>query len=364
MVMNLGLIARHLIAVLSLSAGWALRAQPQSNATRADTASPPPSALDFEARRQGVLTLYFENDYFGGTDRGYTNGVKLSWLSSDLTSWGTGWRKAFAEYMPFINRPDGQKNLGVALGQAMFTPQDTKAFNPDPNDRPYAGWAYLEFSFLSKTDAVADVLAIQVGMVGRHSYAQDVQRVIHKIIGSSRPNGWEYQLADEVGVNVVFERKWRFYARALGDRLGFDLVPHLGASLGNVQTYLNAGATARLGINLPSDFGVQQIRAAGVVSAPLDGADPRVSPVHRWSLFGFAGVDGRAIARDIFLDGNTFKDSRSVDKENFVGDTSYGFGLSKGDWQLTFTRVLRSKEFDRQPQDINDFGSVAISRVF
>jgi hypothetical protein len=33
-----------------------------------------------------VFTFYLENDYFGGTDRHYTNGVKLSWLSRDLTT--------------------------------------------------------------------------------------------------------------------------------------------------------------------------------------------------------------------------------------------------------------------------------------
>jgi hypothetical protein len=317
------------------------------------------------ARDAGTFTLYFENDYFGGTDRHYTNGLKFSWLSSDLTAWGQrGWRQSFIEALPFVNRPDGQKNFGLGFGQNIYTPQDQDAFVPDPADRPYAGWSYLEFTFLSKTEHLADTVVLQLGMIGRHSYAQDSQRVVHKWINDSRPNGWEYQLHDEVGLNVIFERKWRLYARSFGETLGADLVPHAGLSLGNVQTHANVGGTVRLGLNLPSDFGVELIRGGGSSSSPLNDRDPRVSPDHSWSLFLFGGVDGRAVIRDIFLDGNTFKDSRSVDKRPFVADLSYGIGFIAGRWQFTFTQVIRTREFETQVQKYNDFGSVTLSRAF
>ena len=70
------------------------------------------------ARRAPVFTLYFENDTFSGTDQHYTNGVKLSWLTSDLVDWGqSGWRKTIVESLPFVNRAGGQKNFGFAIGQ-------------------------------------------------------------------------------------------------------------------------------------------------------------------------------------------------------------------------------------------------------
>lgn len=324
-----------------------------------------PTRPSSNARSAPVFTFYIENDYFGGTDRHYTNGLKASWLSADLVTWGQeGWRKTLVEALPFVNRPEGQKNFGLALGQNIYTPQDIDRVMPDPTDRPYAGWSYTEISFLSKTESVADVLALQVGMVGRHSYAQDTQRVVHRWIDSARPNGWEHQLEDEVGVNLVFERKWRLYARSVGGDLGLDLVPHLGASLGNVQSYANTGGTLRFGVNLPSDFGTQLIRAGGVVNSPLDDEDPRVSRVRTWSVFLFAGADGRVVARDIFLDGNTFEDSPSVEKESLVADLSYGIGIISGKWQFTFTQVARTREFESQPEDMNEFGSLAFSRTF
>lgn len=317
------------------------------------------------ARRTGVFTLYFENDYFGGQDRHYTNGLKLSWLTSDLSAWGPlGWHQKFADSLPFIqNGPDTQKNFGFAFGQNMYTPQDTQRVPPDPTDRPYAGWTYLEFSVVSKTDSVMDTLALQVGMVGRHSYAQDAQQVVHEWLNDGRPRGWDYQIHDEVGVNLVFERQWRLYARSFGHQLGVDLTPHAGASLGNVQTYANAGLTTRVGFNLPSDFGVSLIGATSATNSPLDDHDPRVNSRRSWSLFAFGGVNGKAVARDIFLDGNTFRDSASVDKESFVADAYYGLGVVMGRWQLTYTEAVRTKEFKGQ-HGKNYYGSVALSRTF
>lgn len=339
------------------------------NPTDQNTRTPSAESLNEQgqarARSAGVFSIYFENDYFGGTDRHYTNGAKFSYLSGDLDTWGqTGWRRTFVQALPFVNREGGQKNFGFALGQNIYTPQDTDAFNPDPNDRPYAGWTYLEMSFVSKTDTIMDTLSFQVGMIGPHSYAGTTQRHVHEWINDSRPNGWKYQLEDEVGVNIVLERNWRMYARSFGRVLGGDIIPHVGMSLGNVQTYANAGGTVRLGINLPSDFGVTLIRPAGTVPAPIDDTDPRVSPNRDFSFFVFGSVDGRAVARDIFLDGNTWEDSRSVDKENFVADLSYGFGLIAGKWQLTFAQTYRTKEFKTQKEFYNEFGSVSLSRAF
>ena len=131
------------------------------------------------ARSAPVFTFYFENDAFTGTDEHYTNGLKFSWLSADLTDWGqTGWRKNFVEALPFVNRPDTQKNFGVALGQNMYTPRDIHAQVPDPTDRPYAGWTYLEFAFVSKTPTISDTLSIQAGVIGPHSLAEDTQRLV------------------------------------------------------------------------------------------------------------------------------------------------------------------------------------------
>lgn len=317
------------------------------------------------ARSAPVFTVYFENDTVAGTDEHYTNGLKLSWLSADLVDWGQrGWRQTFVESLPFVNRTDGQKNIGVAFGQNIYTPRDIAARNPDRTDRPYAGWSYFEFDFVSKTPAVSDSICLQMGLIGPHSLAEDTQRIVHEWTNNIRPAGWDYQLRDEIGVNLIYERRWRLYARSLLQRAGIDFIPHAGASLGNVQTYANVGGTVRVGLNLPTDFGVQLARAGSVGGTPTDDLDPRVSLTRNFSVFGFAAVDGRVVARDIFLDGNTFRSSRSVPKESTVADVSVGLGLIAGRWQFTYTQVRRTREFKSQAARFNDFGSATVSRAY
>ena len=345
--------------VLSLALGLGLLAAPVAR-LHADEA-PPVSA---RARDAGVFTLYYENDFFGGQDRHYTNGFKFSWLSGDLGDWGqTGWRQTFIERLPFVNDPGTQKNFGFAFGQFMYTPQDISRVPPDPTDRPYAGWSYLELTFISKTPKVMDSLSIQMGMVGRASQADEFQRAVHEWINDERPLGWDYQLQNEFGLNIVYERKWRLYARAFNDWVGADFIPHAGFSLGNVQTFVNAGFTLRMGFNLPSDFGVSLIRGASLPNGPTDDKDPRVSVRRKWSLFVFGGGEGRGVGRDIFLDGNTFRDSPSVDKNYFVGDAFYGVGVIMGKWQLTYSEAIRTREFKGQKGE-NYYGSLMLSRTF
>lgn len=324
-----------------------------------------PVVTSTRARAAPVFTVYIENDIVSGTDENYTNGLKLSWLSADLVAWGQrGWRQTLIEWLPFVNRPEGEKRIGIGFGQNMYTPHDIRARNPDPADHPYGGWLYLEWAFVSKTSRVSDTIAIQTGIVGPYSLAAQTQAAVHRASGVPRAQGWDYQLHHEPGINFVYERRWRRYARSLIHQLDVDLVPHAGASIGNVQTYADAGGTVRFGLNLPSDFGVQLARPGSVGGTPTDDLDPRVALDRNFSLFLFAALDGRAVARDIFLDGNTFRSSRSVTRQPLVADLSIGLGLIAGRWQLTYTQVRRTREFRSQEAAHNDFGSMTLSRAY
>lgn len=69
--------------------------------------------------------------------------------------------------------------------------------------------------------------------------------------------------------------------------------------------------------------------------------------------------DGAAIPSD-----TARRAGPSVDKRPFVADLSYGLGLIAGRWQLTFTQVYRTREFETQPHKDNEFGSVTLSFAF
>jgi hypothetical protein len=114
--------------------------------------------------------------------------------------------------------------------------------------------------------------------------------------------------------------------------------------------------TLRYGRNLALDYGPPRIQPS------IPGSGFFVPPANfAWYLF--AGFEGRAVAHNIFLDGNTFKDSRSVDKEPLVGDLQWGIVLTWRGVRLGYTHVERTREFKTQ-NGHDKFGSVSISMSF
>lgn len=72
---------------------------------------------------------------------------------------------------------------------------------------------------------------------------------------------------------------------------------------------------------------------------------------------------GNAAARDIFLDGNSVRDSHRVKGEPFVADLAVGVAAFAGGWKLSFARVFRSGGFADQPSR-HSYGSFTVNRDF
>jgi hypothetical protein len=301
----------------------------------------------------GAISLLVENDLFFNTDRHYTNGIGFAYTTPALDP--DHWAVDAANVLPFFQK-EGQ-NLEVRatyeLGQDMFTPEATALVVPDPNDRPYAGYLFGAVGVLSKSDERMDQLQLQLGMIGPASLAEDAQKFVHSIIHVAKPRGWSYQLRDEPGLELTYDRAWRTPKIRIFDDIDFDLGPHLGAAVGNVYDYANAGFVIRGGFALPDDFGPMRLDPS------LPGSN-FFEPTSSFSAYAFAGVDGRAVVHNIFLDGNTFQASRSVDRNILVGDLLIGAAVET-DWaRITFTHVFRSKEFKTQTST-DQFGAVNLT---
>ena len=318
-------------------------------------------------RHRGSLTFYTENDkYFAGTDQAYTNGFKISYLSGDLQNLTGDEVLAPARYFArALGRlvPDGHVyKAGFSLGQNIYTPVDTQTTTYIPGDRPYAAWLYggvalhvlYPDSLGGRADRL-DVFEINLGIVGPSAVGEDVQNGFHEVIDVARANGWDNQIEDEPGVNLIYERRYRLSTAGARESWGADFIPHAGVSLGNVFTYANAGAEIRAGWRLPADFGSNLIRPSG------DSNPDNKRPL--CGVFVFAAVDGRAVVRDITLDGNTFKDSPDIDKKPFVADGYVGIGVSTPYLQLRYAQAYRTKEFEGQ-QDSQVFGSLSATILF
>ncbi|MGV1098171.1 lipid A deacylase LpxR family protein [Thiovibrio sp. JS02] len=320
-----------------------------------------PAMAQEETELPWTVNVYFENDLFTGTDRDYTNGVKISLISPDLCSFVESgklpeWSLAYIHRLPFINDPDPalKRKVEFSLGQNIYTPADIARSDLIVDDRPYAGWTYFGAAFHTRSRARMDTIELQLGMIGPCSFADETQKAVHDLRDLQRPNGWEYQLKNEPGLVAIYERKWQlspFFGRG---SFAMDAITHLGCAVGNVATYANTGFETRLGWHLPDDFGVSLIRPAG---------NTRFSARQQQGGYLFAALNSRAVLQDIFLDGNTFAHSHSVSKKPFVADLAGGAALYFKQFKLTWTQVLRTREFEGQP-DNHSFGSITLSFFF
>lgn len=307
---------------------------------------------------RATLSVNIDNDLFAGTDKYFTSGFLLSYRSpSDLPG---GRLDRFADRFDPLVGSDPSRRWGLAFGQKIFTPEVIEASNPDPDDRPYAGWLYGAVALSSNTDTIANSLELQIGVVGPAAQGEEVQNNWHEFINIDTARGWDFQLGNEPGVNVVGSRLWRFNRPLDADRprgLAVGIVPNAQASIGNVLTFAGAGFMLRLGRDLYADFGPPRQRPAVAGSAFVQPAPAQ------WGWYLFAGVDARVVARNIFLDGNTVKGSRSVDKKPVVGDGSLGGALLFPWGRISYVHTFRSEEFEGQGP-VAEFGSVSVSVRF
>ena len=315
-----------------------------------------------------TLNLYLENDMFSNTDRNYTNGIRASWVSPNLESFRhdpampalvNRINDGFDRLLDFKEGPT--RNVVISLGQLIYTPQDREAFQLIENDRPYAGYLYLGFAYHTRNEQRLDTVEINLGIVGPSAAGETAQDEIHHWRGFEKFNGWDNQLKDEPTLQLIYEQKRRLFKQYLPLGLEHDFIAHAGGALGNVGVYLNAGGEYRLGWDLPEDFGTSAVRPGGDNSAPGRG-DSRLRRTDKLisGLHGFVSLDGRAVAHDIFLDGNTWKDSHSVDREILVADAAVGASVLVGDWKLSYAHVYRTREFKGQPHS-HEYGSLSVS---
>lgn len=312
----------------------------------------PANAASDEDR--GVLTLLFENDVFFHTDRDYTNGVLAAY--TDTPDDTPDWAVSAARLLPFFAQK-GDVRASYALGQNMYTPTDVSLPDPPLTDRPYAGYLYAALGLIAEDGDRLDQLQLQLGVVGPDSLAEETQKFVHKVVHATTPEGWDTQLGNEPALVLLYERSWRAYVS--GSLLGFsfDIDPHVGGAVGNVYDYVNAGAMLRIGFDLPDDYGPMRIDPG------LPGSNFYKPVSGGFNLYLFAGADGRAIGRNLFLDGNSFMASRSVAKLPLVGDLQFGVAVSIARVRIAFTHVFRTKEYHTQP-GVDQFGAVSVSFRF
>ncbi len=329
------------------------------------TPLPPRPGLEAKVRKavgnldkKNYLSLSYENDMIGsGRDSHYTSGVRATWFNVNTPV--PPMVDELADMIPTFDL-NPTTSTYFTFGQSLFTPENISVRANQQNDRPWAGFLYGSVGLATVTNNHVDELEVTLGIVGPEALGEQTQKFVHShITGSATPKGWNNQLDFEPGLILSAGRRWpEFWHMDFPHNFRAAFQPNINVSLGNIYTYAGAGGMLTFG---PYQKTLQD--APPRVRPAMPGTGFFDVPDQGWSWYLFAGLDGRAVARNIFLDGNTFTDSHSVDKKHFVADATAGLAFTFDDYRLSYSFNYRTDEFDGQ-NDNSVFGSLTLTTRF
>jgi lipid A 3-O-deacylase len=291
------------------------------------------------------IGIQSDNDsYLGqGSDRYYTDGIYFYYRHALKVDANTNLQN---------------KILGFETGQKIFNPQTGSISyngvdNPGYIDRPFAAYLYLgsTLNLLYKNESNLK-LGAQIGVVGPDAYGRQVQTFVHDNFGFYHPSGWQYQVDNDLELNLSAE-----YNRLLTRGSWIDVSLTSYANLGNGFSGLGIGPLFRLG-----DFN-QLFNSVSTQSTAIQSAV--AAPLHSHELFFYYKPQFNLVAYDATVQGSLFG-SRSpgsmevtLDAERFVFSNQLGIGYAGKRFVIDAAAVFHTKDVKQMVQS-HQWGSVTL----
>lgn len=292
-----------------------------------------------------VLKLNIENDYFsfpgGSTDRYYTNGIRIDYFYSSEK------RNLLSSVLFSIS--DEQNIYGWGLSQNMFTPSEIDVDTVQYGDRPYAGSLFAIHS-LSSYDFVKRIKLtseLYIGVLGPLSLAGETQNVIHRLINSTIPQGWDNQIPNDIvlNYNLHFENEIIYIPEKLLITRTAD------AFLGTMYDAVGAGLTLKMG------------RIENYLDKGGEFSDSK-----KFRFYIMLKPSVRAIYYNALLQGGFITNQRKAYEGYKLGKdeierinvfTEFGVVLKKSNFEIMFLQKMRTAQF--KGGNAVEFGSITLT---
>ena len=267
-----------------------------------------------------------ENDSYlaQGSDRYYTNGLFISF------------RHAFDQSK--LRADLEKKTYEVSIGQKIYNPISGYAPNPASQDRPFAGYLYAggSLNWFKSNESVIKVSA-EIGTVGPGSLASDGQELLHNTIGFYELAGWEYQIKNEVSINL--SAQYTRLIHRLSDNAA-DISFEGYANAGTTYSGVGAGILLRAG-SINQLFNSSYLNAIISNNAKTKVLVPREAFFHVKPQLNF-------IAYDATVQGSMFKRNSPVtfDTKPIVFAQQVGFNYSSQRFTIDFGVIFKTKEIE------------------
>ncbi|MFD2147555.1 lipid A deacylase LpxR family protein [Mucilaginibacter antarcticus] len=286
-----------------------------------------------------------DNDSYlgGGSDRYYTDGLFLFYRHAlDVKTSATLKNKV----------------LGFEVGQKIFNPYGGNIVSVLQVDRPFAGYLYAgaNLNFLH-TDESNLKVGVQVGIIGPASGAKEAQTWVHKNFGFYTPSGWEYQIRNNLQLNLSAD-----YNKLLGRGDFFIENTKADATL---ATYANLGtgfAGVGIGALLRAGKVNQLFNSASTQSTTI--ADKNFTPANKHEFFVYLKPMLNVVAYDATIQGGLFQgtDPTGVEirktPERIIASSMVGLTYTTNRWVFDAAATFRSKDIDQLAYRRHQWGSV------
>lgn len=326
-------------------------------------------ATSFELHA-GQLNIQLDNDVIFTSDGNYTNGFSLSWESKaasiNPSHSSTNMSANTSESMPLFFQwqnlirlplPQSQSAWGTKLFQRMWTPYEIELSEPQPDDRPYAGLLEIESHTANYGVRFAQKNWLAIGMLGPKSGAEQVQKKIHSLTGSTPPQGWQHQIQDQVTFQLAHEVDLLLFRAAKHSSNYFannqwEVSSYSHIALGNFNREASLGLLFRWGNSLDKTFGRLSSHLGHI------GNFIEATPTSNFTAFSRVEVGYRF--NDLSIEGQLPYES-NVDTANEQAKISVGVNWTISQFAITWSLNSYSRAYSSDIESWHSYGSFTIS---
>jgi len=287
----------------------------------------------------GVLS---DNDLYVSSfkDRYYTNGIFV-----------------YYRFVSQKNKKITKKIIQFEIGQQMYTPHHSDSPLIEEQDRPYAGYSFINYSrhYFNK-QKYSFKAALEIGILGPNSKAREFQNTIHTIYGFQKSDGWDNQIQNALGVNFNFE-----YLKPLSkpSHSKIDLTSSSSLKLGTIFTNITTSIYIRLNLlKKPLNSFSNSILFKSNLSLK--------NSKHKNELFLFIRPQIGYAIYNATIQGGLFTNNSPVTFAitPFNFETEIGIKLALKRFDLEYTRTNYTKKLKEMIDNTNTYGSIKIAYKF
>ena len=144
---------------------------------------------------ENYFRFNYDNDYFAASDKNYTQGYNLEFVSPFF------YKNPINSIL--ITPETFRLKHGLSIEHIGFTPERYDLPDIQFDDRPFAASIVLKSFVVAQHSAKKIRLhsSFSIGLIGPGAFGEEMQVGIHEATGNKVPRGWRHQIKNDIVVN-------------------------------------------------------------------------------------------------------------------------------------------------------------------